>query len=263
LKASPAPSATKRIAKRRPARISYDSGIDQFCALEIGQVDDGHLRDATEEPVEGVYVWRRGPRGRVIGFGIVDFSELDVFDCEQELFEDGPRFDVPTLGLRDAPVGEIVLAARATLDGHSTADAVFFDSALAAGTEGDLAQAEVWWRVCLQTGDMKAHFGLGCTLFDQGRHPEAYGHLRTYTEVTPRLSWAWLWRGRAAEEIGELDEGVSCYRRAIECERIGSAETDAEDRLDALEARRDRRRKRRARRKPSARKRRDSGGKRA
>ena len=248
MKASLAPSAAKRTAKRRPARISFDSGIDQFCALEIGQVDDGHLGDATDEPVEGVYVWRRSPRGRVIGFGIVDFSELDVFDCEQELFESGPRFDVPTLGLRDAPVGEIVLAARAMLDGHSTADAVFFDSAVAAGTEGDLEQAEVWWRVCLQTGDMKAHMGLGYTLFEQGRHREAYGHLRTYTEVAPRLSWAWRWRGKAAQEIGELDEADRCYCRAIECETMGSAETDAADLLESLRERRDRHRKRLSRR---------------
>ena len=41
-------------------------------------------------------------------------------------------------------------------------------------------------------------FGLGYTLFDLGRHREAYTHLRRYSELAPHNSWAWLWLGRAA-----------------------------------------------------------------
>ena len=47
--------------------------------------------------------------------------------------------------------------------------------------------------------------------------------------------WAWLWRGRAAEDMGETAEAASCYRRAVACEQAGSYETDAEERLTALE----------------------------
>jgi len=41
---------------------------------------------------------------------------------------------------------------------------------------------------------MRAHLGLGYTLCGQGLHREAYGHLRTYTEIVPRSPWAWSWR---------------------------------------------------------------------
>jgi tetratricopeptide (TPR) repeat protein len=78
---------------------------------------------------------------------------------------------------------------------------------------------------------MKGHFGLGYTLVELGRPHEAFGHLRVYTEITPRNSWAWLWRGRAAQDMGELAEAAACYRRAIEAEQEGSYETDAEERL--------------------------------
>ena len=82
---------------------------------------------------------------------------------------------------------------------------------------------------------MKAHFGLGYTLVELGRPREAFGHLAMYTEICPRNAWAWLWRGRAGEDMGESAEAASCYRRAIACEADGSYETDAEERLAALE----------------------------
>ena len=55
----------------------------------------------------------------------------------------------------------------------------------------------------LPYGDFpRGHFGLGYTLYDLGRHREAYSHLRRYTELAPHNSWAWLWLGRAAARRG-------------------------------------------------------------
>ena len=83
---------------------------------------------------------------------------------------------------------------------------------------------------------MRAHFGLGYTLCDLGRPAEAFGHLAMYTEICPRNSWAWVWRGRAARDMGELAEARSCFERAIRCEdEFGAAETDARDFLAALD----------------------------
>jgi tetratricopeptide (TPR) repeat protein len=81
---------------------------------------------------------------------------------------------------------------------------------------------------------MKAHFGLGYTLVDDGRPEEAYGHLKAYADIVPRNSWAWVWLGRACEAMGELDEARSCYRRAMDAEEEGSYETDADELLANL-----------------------------
>jgi tetratricopeptide (TPR) repeat protein len=242
-----APSTTRRATTRRPKlRISFDQDTDVFYAIEHGHVDDGHLAEQDDEIVEDVFVFYLGRGDRAAGFGVIGFYDLPVEDHE-ELFEDSPRFDVPSLGLRDASVGEIILAARPTLAGFSTPNVVLFDNAVQAGQDDDLEQAEFYWRACLQTGELKAHYGLGYTLYEQGRYSEAYGHLRTYTEIAPKLSWSWVWRGRAAEKIREPREAARCYRRAIKCERDGSCETNAAELLRMLERRERRRGRRKAR----------------
>lgn len=131
------------------------------------------------------------------------------------LFE-GPRFDVPVLGL-----------------GEPTLDMAYFGLAVAAGGAGELDEALVLWRHCLEAGALEAHYGLGYTLLDLGRPREAYRHLRYYSELTPANPWAWCYRGRAAEALGEIDEARGCYARAIELED-GDLETDADERLDAI-----------------------------
>jgi tetratricopeptide (TPR) repeat protein len=224
--------------ERLALRISYDDEIDFLWALLPTEVIDGQLEDEIEEPIEGVFVYRRGPNGPVIGFGVTEPFEWDVMangnDVYGALWGGDLRFDVPTLGLSDASLGEIVLAAQSTLSG-STPDMLFFGLAVAAGSDGRLDEAEFFWRSCLQAGEMKAHFGLGYTLVELGRPREAFGHLRCYTEITPRNSWAWLWRGRAAEGMGEDKEAAASYRRSVEAEAAGSYETDAADRLALLD----------------------------
>lgn len=200
-------------------RISYDADLDYLEALELGEVIDGQLRDEVYEPLEGLSLFHRGPGGPLIGFCIENLREWDVLanDGDAVVSSDELRFHVPTLGLTDATIGEIALAAQATIR-NSTPDVLFFDLAVHAGTENDLDTAEHYWRGCLEAGDMKGHFGLGYTLVELGRPHEAFGHLRVYTEITPRNSWAWLWRGRAAEDMGDLDEAATCYRTAIAAE---------------------------------------------
>ena len=47
------------------------------------------------------------PFGPVVGFVVNDFSELDLDDEDHGAMWDGPRFDVPVLGLSDASAAEI------------------------------------------------------------------------------------------------------------------------------------------------------------
>jgi tetratricopeptide (TPR) repeat protein len=221
---------------REILRISYDSDIDYLAALVPGAVVDGLQEDEVEEPLGGLYLFHRCPGGPLIGFGVEDLSEWDVLanDDEDALWSDELRFAVPTLGLAGATIGEIALAAQATIR-NSTPDVLFYDLAVYAGETDGPEEAEHYWRGCLEAGEMKAHYGLGYTLVELGRPHEAFGHLRVYTEITPRNSWAWLWRGRAAQDMGELAEAAACYRRAIEAEEAGSYETDAEERLAQLD----------------------------
>jgi tetratricopeptide (TPR) repeat protein len=215
-------------------RISYDADLDVLIALTPTAVIDGELDHHADELLDGFFVYRRGPDARIIGFACADAHGWDVLanDDTPEIW-DGPRFAVPTLGLADASIGEIVLAAQTTFTA-STPDVVLFDRAVEAGDASDWEESEGWWRLCLATGDLRAHFGLGYTLVELGRPREAFGHLRVYSELVPGLAWAWLWRGRAAEDMGELREARSCYEHAVELEEAGGDETDAGERLAAL-----------------------------
>ena len=146
-----------------------------------------------------------------------------------------PRFDVPSLALRNASVGEIVLAAQRTITG-STPDVVEFDLAVQAGMRGDREQAEQHWRACLACDEMTAHYGLGYTLIELGRPREAFGHLAMYTEICPRNAWAWAFRGRAAHRMGETAEARLAYQAALGYEAAGSTETNAAIWLAELDA---------------------------
>jgi len=236
-------------ASPRPVlRVSYDASEDFLLALVFGETIDGHLADEVEpfaqlldeetgELEDAGWFYRRGPEGPLIGFGVARSSEWDLqgelFNADAPLWYD-PRFDVPTLALRNATVGEIMLAAESSIDG-STADVLWFAQAVNASCDDRWEDAEGLRRRCLESGEMKAHFGLGYTLVELGRPREALGHLAMYTEICPRNGWAWVWRGRAAEAAGEPADAASCFRRALECEALGSHETNAGELLDELE----------------------------
>jgi hypothetical protein len=217
-----------------PLHLSVNVTDDWIEAVEFGAVVDGRPSSQLVEITPDVrYVLRSG-RGPIAGFTVHHFSSIDLDDLGDVAFGE-PRFSVPLLGMDRASLGEIVLAARARFE-VSTADVCFFMLALAcAEEEGDLDGAAGHWMSCVEAGDMRGLFGLGYTMYDLGRHREAYSHLRRYTELAPHNSWAWLWLGRSAEAVGELDEARAAYRRAIRREREGSFRTDAQERLRELE----------------------------
>src|SRR5262249_52135456 len=147
-----------------------------------------------------------------LGFVVKNWSEFDPHDPELAQIWEEPLFDVPELGLRGVSAGEVILAAVPFLDGESTVNRHFFDQAVRYSRKP--RKAVVFWRYCLQSGDVMAHFGLGYTLYDLGHYHEAYRHLRAYTEITPSNPWAWCWLGKAAQAIRETSEAEAAYRRA-------------------------------------------------
>jgi tetratricopeptide (TPR) repeat protein len=213
-----------------PLQLSLNAEDDWLVAVEFGAVIDGKPDDemVVESEHFGFYLDR--PEGTVIGFWVDDLSGFDPGGLAGPIW-DGPRFAVPVLGLESACAGEIVLAAKATFDEITTADNAFFDFAV---EHQDSDQAELGWRMCLAAGNLKAHFALGYTLCEQGRFHEAYAHLRRYTELCPKNSWAWCWFGKACVGKGEPEEARRAFERAIELEDAGSFETDAGELLHGL-----------------------------
>jgi tetratricopeptide (TPR) repeat protein len=223
---------TARLAMTDARRLylNHIRELDWLIALEFGRVDDA-------QPPEN---WRGvsgrfgflcdGPGGAEVGFKVLDVSRFDAEDPAVEEIWTGPRFDAPVLGLTGVPAGEIVLAARALFGNAGSVNREYFDAACDAQGEDALGL----WLACLQAGDGMAHFGLGYTLYELGRHREAYRHLRHYTEIAPHGSWNWCWLGRAAEAVGERDEARRAYERAIQLEQAGDQGTDADELLARL-----------------------------
>jgi len=169
--------------------------------------------------------------GEELGFKVVGFSELDVDATENAGIWDGPRFDVPVLGVSGVTAGEIIVAARALFGGADSVNRLYFGAATRASGEEALG----YWLACLQSGDSMAHFGLGYTLYELGRLPEAYRHLRHYTEISPHGSWNWRWFCVAAAAMGLPGEARAAYEHAWALEGDGAEETDARELLDELD----------------------------
>ena len=181
----PCSATSLRVAATIPAlRISYKERLDFLTALVPGEVLDEPYDEelmtafAWDEDVDGeararAWLFHRGSGGPLIGFGVAGAFAWDLAgeDPDAAVWAT-PRFDVPSLALRGATVGEVVLAAQRTLTG-STPDQVEFDLAVRAGTSGDRETAEEHWRACLACGEMTAHYGLGYTLVRSG--PAARG----------------------------------------------------------------------------------------
>ena len=216
-----------------PLFLNHDAELDWLIALRYGLVDDGLPDDLRDGVIEDRFCFaRERPDGPAVGFIVLAFSDFDADDEQARRIWQAPRFDAPVLGLRDATAGEIVVAAR-TFYGHTDSlNRLYFHAASVAKGE----EAADLWRHCLECGDAMAHYGLGYTLVELGRPREAYPHLRAYSELVPANSWAWCWLGRAAEEMGDLNEAWSHYKRAVELERAGSYETDAPALIAGLEA---------------------------
>ena len=210
--------------------LNHLANLDWLIALEFGRVDDAQGTDNWRGVSEAFGYLNDGPRGRCVGFKVVDFSEFDPEAADVREIWEGPLFDVPVLGLSGIPAGEVVIGARALFRGDDSINRSFFNAAVQADGE----EAYGLWLACLQSGDAMAHFGLGYTLYELGRYPEAYRHLRHYTEIAPRGSWNWCWRGKGAEAVGETAEAIAAYEHAIALEEAGDQETDARELLERL-----------------------------
>ena len=216
-----------------PLLIHRDPTPDWLAAYELGVVEDGQPERNWHIISEHCRLLYSEPGGRLLGFDTRSFGDLDAERLDAEGLFEGPTFDVPTLGLANATIGEICLAVRSYLGEEPSLDIAYFNSAVAAGAAGNLEEAIEQWRLCLEAGGMEAHYGLGYTLLSLDRPQDAYRYLRYYTELTPATAWAWCFRGQAAEAMGEPAEARDCYQRAVELERDDPA-TDAGERLRAL-----------------------------
>jgi len=221
-----------------PCHLSVDPSLECMTVIGFGGVWDGQLPDecgALEED-ERIQFLLEEDEPRIKALMVHEPFEIDPNELSSdEVWGEDIGFDVPQLGLMCASVGELILAVQGRFrPDEPTADVVYFQMAVdAAG--GDLEAAAELWKLVIECGDMKGHFGLGYTLHDLGRFREAYSHLRFYTWLTPRNAWAWCWLGKACEGLGERTEARDAYRRAAEMEELGGFETDAPDRLRELE----------------------------
>ena len=217
-----------------PMCLSVDPWWSLLTCLAFGHCDDGigDERHAALEEDERI-VLLLDEEGASIGFLAIDYAEIDPETLTSaDVWDEGPRFDVPALGLTSASIGEILLAVRARYDEEEgTIAAVHFH--LGINSEGE--EAAHHFQCAVEAGEMKAHFALGYTLVELGRPQVAYSHLRRYTELVPLNSWAWCWLGRACAEMGEIAEARAAYLRAVDLEDDGSFATDAAQRLDALD----------------------------
>jgi hypothetical protein len=216
--------------------LSVDPALALLEVVACGQVWDGqpadHVLTSPESDAIGFLLDRA--KGTVVGFGVRAPHALDVFALEGADVWEGPRFDVPALALRAACVGDVVLAVQARFDvDEPTIDVVHFAEAARLEAK-DTRAALGHWRVCLEAGGMRAHYGLGCALVEAGRPRQGYDHLRFYTELTPYNAWAWCWLGRAALAMGEREEGVIHLRRAMHHEADCGYDTIAGALLEEL-----------------------------
>lgn len=214
--------------------LNQDGDLDWLIALEFGRVADGtppeHWRGVGDDEDFGYL--HEGAGGPIVGFEVKRYSTFDPENPSVAEIWTAAYFEVPLLGLARANAGEVILAARALLGSASTLNRAYFDAAVNAQDEGPNESLQRWLQ-CLQTGDSMAHFALGYTLFELGRHHEAYRHLRYYVGIAPAGAWNWCWLGRAAASIGETDEAREALERAILLDKDG--ETDAREQLAALD----------------------------
>jgi tetratricopeptide (TPR) repeat protein len=214
-------------------RLYLNNAADRgrFIALEYGRVDDGQPEERWTQVGEDFFWYHEPEAGRCCGFATT--KPLHEFDAEDEAVAeiwDGPRFDAPTLGLSDVTAGQVIVAAKPFFGSSPSLNRIYFEEA--AGASGE--RALELWRLCLETGDSMAHFALGYTLFELERFPEAYRHLRHYTEIAPDHPWNWAWYAKGAAAIGEREEAIRACRRAIELTEAGDLETDAPQLLEDL-----------------------------
>jgi tetratricopeptide (TPR) repeat protein len=218
--------------------LTLDPWHDRLTVQEYGTVWDGQPPSQTRvlSQDERVGFLLDEPDGeRFIAAMVDEPFDLDPRAIEAEELWDAPRFFVPMLGPEPLSVGDILLLiqARYTRD-EPTNDALHFHSALASQEDGDRGLAIAMFKLALEAGDLKGHYGLGYLFLEDGHPREAAEHLRIYTDLTPHNAWAWCWLGKAHAALGEIEAARIALRRAIDAEAASEFETDAADLLDGL-----------------------------
>jgi len=200
--------------------------------VEFGTVWDG-------QPASVVRVLEEDER---IGFlldgervlGVAVHEPFDIDPATIPTVWDEPRFVVPALGPEPLSLGEILLLVQARYSREEpTNDALHFHAAL--GEQEDNPQLALsLFKLAIEAGDLKGHYGAGYVLLNEGMPREAAEHLGIYTRLTPHNAWAWCWLGKAQEALGETAAARASYERALAAEEAGSFETDAADLLERL-----------------------------
>jgi tetratricopeptide (TPR) repeat protein len=213
-----------------PALLSLAPWKELLEITEYGKVWDGQPADGVRELDERIGLLLEGER--VVAAAVTQPFEIDA-TAIPSLWE-APRFVVPTLGPEELCLGEILLLVQARYrPDEPTNDALHFQAAIEAQHENpELALS--MFKLALEAGDMKGHYGAGYTLLGQGMEREAAEHLCIYTRLTPFNAWAWCWLGKAQAALGEPTAARASYERAIEAEATGGFETDAAELLDLL-----------------------------
>ena len=85
--------------------LSYDEHLDWLTLIEFGRVENAQLRDHWRRVSESFCYLLRHPEGPGVGSKILGFSGFDPEDPEVSQIWEGPRFDVPTPGLRNPTAG--------------------------------------------------------------------------------------------------------------------------------------------------------------
>lgn len=221
-----------------PALLTLDPWDKVLSVQEFGTVWDGQPADQVRALAEDERIGflLDEPNGsRFIGAAVHDPFEVDLAQLPDadELWGE-PRFMVPALGPEALSLGEILLLVQARY-GHDepTNDALHFHAAIGSqDSEPELALS--MFKLAIEAGDMKGHFGAGYVLVKQGRPAPAAEHLRIYTRLTPFNAWAWCWLGKAQAALGEIAAARASFERALEVEEASGFETDAAELLESL-----------------------------
>lgn len=119
-------------ATTHPMHLTVDPWWGNLKLLAFGTVTDGlkSERFRTIDPA-GRSAFVLDDRFQTItGFVVSSYNEGEPLDLEDERYWDGPRFDIPALGLVGATAGEVVLAVRARYgDERATGDAAHLHAA--------------------------------------------------------------------------------------------------------------------------------------
>lgn len=197
-----------------PLHLTVDPWWDTLHCLAFGAVSDGIAADQrlVADGCELIFVVADPEAGPVLGFEIGGLADFMLPEEDPEVW-DGPRFDVPRLGLVGASAGEIVLAVRAQFGRDPTPTRCISTPRWRRGRCRTPSRTGSWrWMpaTCARTS-------ASATPLSRSAVPIA--RTRTCCEALDRIS-----------------EARTAYEHAIAVEALCDMDTDAAERLARLDA---------------------------